>query len=980
MRSCISFPPDRFPCLKGPESVNLALQVALALSTSAPAIDVTLATERVGPGAMQTAVVSGLDPGDWFGAAWVDPTGRVRGSWDARAGRRGEKTVTFRTREALAGTHRFVAWSSYGEKEVSTDKQFEVLPGGPPPYLLAIDPGRSRPAPPGPDNTPGNRAPGRPSADLPAGHPVALVSSGPRTPDASLGWVVRILKRGPPFLRLDEQRLRERRSAYEESRAEELLERPACLHEPSSLVSLWRWAGPRAEEAARARPWLWSMGRNVRLADEDGRLDFCRSKQSTREFVRVLSGRHADLESLNRRWGTAFARWEDVRAPATRELLEKLRNDLGRSGRSGAPEEGPRGSGALRWISPASRGMLAAWSDHRSFLDGTWCEQVSCVRDLLRSTDERASAGLEGVSLPGVFTGSDPARLLGSVDWVELPDRRLDVALARSFAAKGSRILTRLEGADPASGLLRGLVNGHTGAILHAGGLPETADADAEARPPVPLERVLETVSGGLGALLARTRWEHDPVVVLYSHRSVQIEWALTAAVARSARAAPDAPATGRIETQAGRALGAWAALLSDVGIAARFISSKELAGGALPRLRARVLILPRAYLISGKELTEITRFARRGGLVVADACAGLLDERFRTGPEYEIDDLFGIVREPLGPTERQTGEPPRTAAGDRITLTGTAPAGSYVDGVDVSCLRLAEPDVRARSGHALVHRADGAVGLVANSCGRGSGVFLNLAIETYAAVSPAQLGAGLPVGRANAPGADSPAGRAGARRSSEGAGLRRLVRNVLELGQVRPRVEVVSRGVPVAGYERSYRGLEEMEIVALWRDRASGAGPVDAELVFDGRGHCYDVLDGVKLGDNRRVRVRLRAGPHVFARLPYEVEGIAVKASMHRGEVRYRATVETPTGLAGTHVLHRELVRPIPGGSADLLAYRGVVKGSVTLAENEPAGKYALVFRDAATGVVTEMLITKDDSPLGGRFPLERKPKARTR
>ncbi len=947
--------------------MNLALQVALALSTAAPAIDVTLATERVEPGAMQTAVVSGLDPGDWFQAAWVDPSGRVRGSWDARAGRRGQKTVAFRTREALAGTHRFVAWSGYGKAEVSSEKQFEVLPGGPPPYLLVIDPGRSRPAPPGPDNTPGSRAPGRSPADLSAGHPVALVSSGPRTPDASLGWVVRILDAGPPFLRLDEQRLRERRSAYEESRAEELLERPACLHEPSSLVSLWRWAGPRAEVAARARPWLWSMGRNVRLADEDGRLDFCRSKRAAQEFVRTLRGRHADLESLNRRWGTAFARWEDVRAPATRELLEKLRNDFGKSRRSGASEKGPRGAGALRWISPASRGMLAAWSDHRSFLDGTWCAQVSCVRDLLRSADERALAGLEGVSLPGVFTGSDPARLLGAVDWVELPARRLDMALARSFAARGSRILTRLEGADPAGGLLRGLVNGHTGAILRAGGLPETTDADAEARPPVPLERVLELVGGGLGALLARTRWEHDPVVVLYSHRSVQIEWALEAAVVGSARAVPDAPAACKIEARAGRALDAWAALLSDVGIVARFISSKELAGGALPRLRARVLILPRAYVISGKELAEITRFARRGGLVVADACAGLLDEHFRPGPEYEIDDLFGIVRAPLGSTEQQTGEPARKAAGDKITLTGMGLAGSYVDGVDVSFLRLAEPDVRARSGHAFVHRADGAAGLVANSCGRGSGVYLNLAIETYATAS-----------------ADPPAGRAGARRSSEGAGLRRLVRNVLELGQVRPRVEVVSRGEPVDGYERSYRGLEEMEIVALWRDGAFGEEPIDAELVFDGPGHCYDALDGVKLGDNRRVRVRLGVGPHVFVRLPYEVEGIAVKASMRRGEVRYRATVETPTGLAGTHVLHRELVdargRPIPGGSADLLAERGVAKGSIALAANEPTGKYALVFRDAATGVVTEMLFTKDDSSLSGRFPLERKPKARTR
>ncbi|GAH65098.1 unnamed protein product, partial [marine sediment metagenome] len=258
--------------------------------------------------------------------------------------------------------------------------------------------------------------------------------------------------------------------------------------------------------------------------------------------------------------------------------------------------------------------------------------------------------------------------------------------------------------------------------------------------------------------------------------------------------------------------------------------------------------------------------------------------------------------------------------------------------------------------------------------------MYLNLALESYAGASagpPADPRASSPRlrrGAASCPEQKAPggqvaarsrsSGRALARRSSEGKGLRRLVRNVLELGQVRPRVEVVSRGEPIDGCERNYSRLEEMEIVTLWRDGAFGEGPVDAELVFDGRGYCYDALDGVLLGGNRRVRVRLGAGPHVFARLPYDVKGIAIKASTRGGEIRYRATVETSTRLAGTHVLHRELVdargRPVPGGSADLLAGRGVAKGSIALAENEPPGEYSLVLRDAATGVVTEMLITK--------------------
>lgn len=874
--------------------MDLALQVALALSAASPAIDVTLTSERIEPGATQTAVVSGLDRGDDFHAAWIDPTGRVRASWEARAGRRGERAVAFRTPGALPGRHRLVAWCAEGENEARAEKSFEVLPGEPPAFLAVLDLD--------PDGLPRELA----ARELAAGSgAAALISPGPRRPAASLGWVVRILEGGPPYLRPDERR----------------------LHEPSSLVGLWRWARPRAEEAALARPWLWSLGAPVRFADEDGQPDSRRSEHTVREFVRWLTTRHAGLGSLNRRWGTAFARWDDVRAPTARELPNKLRSSDPRT----------------------ARGTLAAWSDYRSFLDGTWREQLSCLRELLRSADGRARVGLEGVGLPGAFTDADPARLLGTLDWVEVAPRRLDMALARSFAPAGCRVLTRLEGDDAAAGLLRGFVNGHAGAILRAN------------RPPgASLGRALELVGGGAGALLARTTQEHDPVLVFYSHRSVRIGWALETAFSSEARATaesgPDVPA----------ALAAWAALLSDVGIGARFVDSEHLARRGLRGLGARVLILPRAYLISRAELAEIVHFARAGGLVVADAWAGLLDESFEAGPRPALGDLFGIARpaarRQAGARAGLTSAAPEGA----ITVTGADMPGAYVDGVETSPLRLAEPGVRASGGYALARGPDGTAGLVTNPCGRGRGVYLNLDLEGYAR-----------------PAARPSPEQAGARGSNEAASLRRLVRNVLELAQVRPRVEVASRGEPLDGCERHYRRLEETEVTLLWRHRAFGEGKVEAELVFAGPGYCYDVLDGVLLGHKRRIRARLSPGAHVFARLPYDVESISIRASARGGEIRYRARVETSTGFAGTHLLHQEIVdasgRPIPGGGGDLIAERGVATGAIALALNEPAGSYGLLLRDAATGVEGELFVTKADSPLGKRFPLRKEPEPET-
>jgi hypothetical protein len=205
-------------------------------------------------------------------------------------------------------------------------------------------------------------------------------------------------------------------------------------------------------------------------------------------------------------------------------------------------------------------------------------------------------------------------------------------------------------------------------------------------------------------------------------------------------------------------------------------------------------------------------------------------------------------------------------------------------------------------------------------------------------------------------------------------------VRNALELAQARPRAEVVARGEPVWGLERNSWRLEETEVFTMWLDPAVSGEPLEAELVFDRRGYCYDVLRGVLLGTSARIRVRLAPGANVFARMPYDVESISIRAREQGDDIAYEAVVETDTGLAGTHVVSQELVyqhgdgrsRPVPGGSRVIIAERGVVKGRVRFALNEPGGEYRLVLRDATTGVEGSITITRGEGELAKRFPLE--------
>jgi hypothetical protein len=142
--------------------------------------------------------------------------------------------------------------------------------------------------------------------------------------------------------------------------------------------------------------------------------------------------------------------------------------------------------------------------------------------------------------------------------------------------------------------------------------------------------------------------------------------------------------------------------------------------------------------------------------------------------------------------------------------------------------------------------------------------------------------------------------------------------------------------------------------------------------------------VDGVLLGTGRRLAVELGPQARLIARLPYDVESISFHVEERRTgggrraagtEILFRAVVETSALATATHVLHQEVRnedgRVVPGSTATLVARRGVARGRVVLAPNEPAGEYAVSVTDAATGLEAQFTVRKRTSQLEKRFPV---------
>jgi hypothetical protein len=93
--------------------------------------------------------------------------------------------------------------------------------------------------------------------------------------------------------------------------------------------------------------------------------------------------------------------------------------------------------------------------------------------------------------------------------------------------------------------------------------------------------------------------------------------------------------------------------VITDLGLSPDFLSSEQLEAGTLDSSPPRVLVLPLSLAVSQKEATALERFAAAGGVVIADAAAGLFDQHVAWRPGGMLAKLLGIS---APPSDRRRG------------------------------------------------------------------------------------------------------------------------------------------------------------------------------------------------------------------------------------------------------------------------------------------------------------------------------------
>jgi len=581
------------------------------------------------------------------------------------------------------------------------------------------------------------------------------------------------------------------------------------------------------------------------------------------------------------------------------------------------------------------RVSYAPWADHRAFMETVFARAYRHAAEAVREMDSGARVSTSGTRPPFPYSACDWQQILPHLDHLMPYPRLYDQGeMHRSFA----RLPTMMCSGFGATGAFQKYIIWY--AALHGSSavifskVSSCVAADLSVHPDQPVRTAeMRDLQEGLGKVLMRADRRRDGIAVHYSTASVRAEW--ITAFERGAKLKYEGPLA---KDRRG-----WLRLIEELGFQYVFLSAAQIERGALTGGAWKILIMPFSQAVSRGEAAAMRSFVKRGGTLVGSFRAATFDEHCKPAQPGLLDDVFGIARTDrlpqftAGEVHLGQGEATRTikdlSGGPGLVVKSAAVRGRFQgEGKD-------EP------------------GVCRNRFGRGAAHYLNFLYDF----------------------------RAGCRNPGAQAldpEFLQLAREILAEAGLAPRVRLVLSGTS-ANAEIVRFQHDATEYVCVLRQYALPEGApevVEPELVLSGAAWVCDVRTRRAHGFVDRVKTRLGPGEtKVFALAPYEVRALRVAGpgrALPGGTLRYRARVDVGEVAPGEHVFHADVIGP--DGKArrhyahNLTAPGGAAEAAVTLARNDPPGRWRIRVRDVASGRAAELSFELVGGEAPGRARIE--------
>jgi len=763
----------------------------------------------------------------------------------------------------------------------------------------------------------------------------------------------------------------------------------------------------------------WSVGEltrwdddSVRNGSEWARRDLMAGYTTTdRAFdavaVAALRARYGSLARLNKEWGTDFPAgtsaadremWEPLLAVvrATRSVpeftaaalerhlgsLQKANELWGSQTGWGAPD---RPTAFTSWLQVAAflkrfyqelsqvhttEGWnVSPWCDFRNYMDETFADAIARARAVCKAEDSHARCSTEGGQAPFAFGWYNYENVVRAIDVIEPYNIGNNVEVIRSLNPSVIMVSTHgfehqpgkpLTAADrvtqkrAARPIWWGLFHGHRGALIWDDLLPEYRFIDERTRQLTPsadtFSDLFNELHNGVGKLFLNSRRLHDGIAIHYSQASMQVHWLLDN-VQNARKWMRDSGGDRHSHFTGVR--NSWTKLIEDLGFQYEFVGRGHIEKGKLATGQYRVLIMPQSLAVSAAEASAIRKFVRAGGLLIADYRVASMNEHGRDLDQGQLNDVFGIRH-----TGAQSRKQPAEGLADHESL--------HLSGKQLH-VTAGDETLGVTSGKPLAQ--SGSVPLViVNEFGQGKAVFLNLEISSYAyeRLQP----------------------------HSE-TSLPDLLESTLALAKIEPPVRVMdSDGKRLSGTEIVRFANGAYEHVAIFRNPQFDDGgwgdyptekagewagqisnalleePAEVTISWSGAMHTYDIRACQDLGSAAVHKAMLQPwSPLTFTRALRPVPEYRIDApeQVQAGTLfAITMTDKAPLPEGAFRVMRLELFTPA-GQAYELYARNVLLKSTphtvtVSLAHNDPPGKWLLKVRDVMTGHAMERAFTVRD------------------
>jgi len=704
-----------------------------------------------------------------------------------------------------------------------------------------------------------------------------------------------------------------KKELYKRTGDKKFLQRTPSFNDPAVLKNLADIVRASARNKARYNMDYYFVGDEGSLTSYGDAVDFDWNPHTLADFRIWLQQQYGSLTALNNEWRTSFSDWNSV-VPYTTEEARKTRN-------------------------------FAPWADHRTFMEITFARAYQTARDAAIEGDPDAHIAVSGTQATNAYNGADWSRLDRVIDDFLSYDGGNQWDMHRSFAKPNAMIGFWTGYGSHGPAVQNAIWTAAIQNVLHPNifwmysFLNPDFTHSASARD---MGKTFSSLrSEGIGKLLMESVRQQDGIAVYYSMPSIHAA-SILGYHQRSSDDDDEVADKARLSFSANR--DGWVKTIKDLGLQFDFVSSEDVAITGIANDKYKVVILPLAFALSNEEIQQLEQFVARGGVVIADAAPGSLDQHCAWQKNERVNKLFGIAT--VDSDKRQL----KLASGEVRTSSQGSEWGLPQD---LSNLRIAESDVKASGGTALLKIENGDAAIV-NRTGKGWTIYLNTAWDLYPKQRATKFG---------------------------GAAYRRLINAVLNRAGIRLSIQVTSpdgRQLPQTQIARYKFG--NAEILAIVKENVAIAGVAgqdgvttyndaslgqvakqDLTIKLPRKFYVADVRAGKKLGFTDVVHSSILVGDALVLALTPENNELSFDGprSARAGDhvsFSFKSTT-TGTSLVRCHVYAPDGSR-LPIYSNNVLVENGQGTFSLPFALNDPTGKYVVRAADVVTGAVIERTI----------------------